>query len=85
MTATAQALTVAHAKGCPVPRHELVVQLESGVVAVVQERLPGHHPIGVDEDLIDLLVMANDGFADLLVDRPLPRPTAVGTASKPEA
>ena len=70
MTATAEALSVAHANRCPVPRHELVVQLESGVVAVVQERLPGHHPTGVDEDLIDLLVTANDGFADLLVARP---------------
>lgn len=70
MTATAEALSVAHAKGCAVPRHELVVQLESGVVAVVQERLPGHHPTRVDRDLIDLMVAANDGFADLLVDRP---------------
>jgi hypothetical protein len=70
MAATAEALDVARAKGCPVPRHELVVRLESGVVAVVQELLPGRHPTRVDEDVIDLLVAANDGFADLLVDQP---------------
>ena len=70
MHQTAKALEVARAHGCPVPKHELVVELPGHVVAVVQERLPGEHPVGVDADLIDTLVAANDGFVDLLTGRP---------------
>lgn len=84
MAQTARALEVARAAGCPVPRHELVVELRDGTVAVVQERLPGDHPVGVDGDLVDLLVAADDGFADLLVGRgelALPRVQLPGTGS----
>jgi aminoglycoside phosphotransferase (APT) family kinase protein len=75
MRRTGAALEVARTLGCPVPRHELIVDLEDDVVAVVQERLPGRHPERVGAAVIDTLVAANDGFAHLLADRrdvPLP-------------
>lgn len=70
MRQTADVLGLARARGLPVPRHELTVELGDGVVAVVQQRLPGHHPAAVDADVIDALMGVNDRFAGLLADRP---------------
>ena len=56
--------------GLPVPRHDLIVPLDGGSVAVVQERLFGEPATWVDEKVVDAMVAMNDRFADLLVGRP---------------
>lgn len=70
MRQTAVVLDLVRSRGLPVPRHELVVELEDDLVAIVQERMPGAHASVVDADLIDILVATNDRFAHLLADRP---------------
>jgi len=70
MRQTAGVLEMARHRGLPVPRHELTVELDHGVVAVVQERLPGTHASHVDADVIEALVAVNHRFAGLLADRP---------------
>jgi aminoglycoside phosphotransferase (APT) family kinase protein len=69
MRLAAGVLEMAGARGLPVPRHELIVELAAGP-AVVQERLPGRPHHCVDAVVIDEMVAMNDRFADLLVDRP---------------
>jgi len=66
MHQAAEILEMARGRRLPVPRHELIVELERGQVAVVQERLPGLHASRVDADLIDTLVEANHRFVGLL-------------------
>lgn len=70
MRQTADVLEMARHRGLPVPRHELTVELDNGVVAVVQERLPGTQASHVDAEGVDALVAVNDRFAGLLADRP---------------
>lgn len=70
MRQTADVLVSARSRGIPVPRHDLIVELADGSVALVQERLPGRPPRRVDADVIDLMVATNERFAGLLVDRP---------------
>lgn len=67
---TAQVLLGVKAAGLPVPRHDLMVSLDDGSVAVVQERLPGEPSTFVDEEVVDAMVAMNDRFAGLLAGRP---------------
>lgn len=77
---TADVLSQFRADGHPVPRHDLVIALSDGRLAVVQERLPGRPPEWVDAGRIDAMVRANDQFAGLLADRPdLPHVLATNT------
>jgi hypothetical protein len=56
----------------------------AGQVLVVQQRMPGRHPDVVDTAVVDRLISANDGFADLLLDQTeVPTPTLYLTASGP--
>jgi hypothetical protein len=55
--------------GLPVPRHDLVVELDDGVV-FVQERLPSAPPRRLTPARIDALVEINDRFAGALASRP---------------
>jgi len=65
------ASVVEHARqlGLPLPRHDLVLAVDTGVV-VVQERLTGDPPGQVTPAVIDAIVGLNDRFAGLLADRP---------------
>lgn len=83
MRQTGSVLAAVRDKGVPVPRHELIVGLADGYVAVVQERLPGKPPSGVDARVIEAMVATNDRFAGLLVDRPdVPAPSAFPSAGQ---
>jgi aminoglycoside phosphotransferase (APT) family kinase protein len=83
MRRTAEVLDEAADRGLPVPRHEVVAEV-AGQVLVVQQRLPGRHPDVVDTEVVDRLIAANDGFADLLRDRPeVPTPALYLTGSGP--
>lgn len=70
MLLTADVLYSARSRGVPAPRHELVLGLADGSVAVVQERLPGIPVDHVDVDVIKAMVEMNERFAGLLADRP---------------
>lgn len=87
MRQTADVLSMVQSHGLPVPRHDLVIELHDGCVAVVQERLPGNHAGRVDASVIDAMVAMNERFANLLVDRPdVPPPSAFsrfGTGDQP--
>lgn len=63
-------LCILRSRGLPVPRYDLVVGLPDGIVALVQERLPGT-PIGPRHNVTTMrtLIETNELFADLLVDR----------------
>jgi aminoglycoside phosphotransferase (APT) family kinase protein len=77
MRQTASVLNDVRAEGLPVPAHELVLELADGYVAVVQERLPGHHVDSLDATTAAAFVAMNDRFAGVLRDRPqVPRPRA---------
>jgi aminoglycoside phosphotransferase (APT) family kinase protein len=77
MLQTAQALATARARGLPVPRHDLVLELADGYVAVVQERMPGRQVAQVDAGVIDAFAAMNERFADVLADhRDVPPPAA---------
>jgi hypothetical protein len=60
---------VARAAGLPVPRYDLVAEVDGATVAV-QERLPGHPPAVVDRALVEAMVVLNGRMAGLLADRP---------------
>lgn len=66
---TAEILAYVQDRGLPVPRHELVVQLDEGVF-FVQERLPRASPHRLTPTRIDAIVAINDRFAGALTDRP---------------
>lgn len=70
MRQTAAVLAEARAAGVPVPRHDLIVELDDGVVALVQERLPGAPAHRIDAEMIDAMVATNERFAGLLANRP---------------
>ncbi|WP_152364323.1 phosphotransferase [Microlunatus speluncae] len=70
MRLTAEVLAEVRAAGLPVPRHDLIVELGGGVVAVVQERLPGSPARKLDAATIDAMAAVNERFAGLLTDRP---------------
>ncbi len=70
MQLTADVLSMARSRGLPVPRHDLVVELGDGTVAVVQERLPGAPAARADAAVVDAMVAMNERFAGLLADRP---------------
>jgi aminoglycoside phosphotransferase (APT) family kinase protein len=69
MLRTAEVVSMARAAGLPVPRHDLVIELSDGRLAVVQERLPGRPASQVDPSRIEAMVLANEQFAGLLTDR----------------
>lgn len=66
MQTTAEILSRLRAEGLPVPRHDLVIALSDGRLAVVQERLPGRPATWVDAARIEAMVRANDQFAHAL-------------------
>lgn len=70
MRQTAGVLEQARAAGIPVPRHDVVIELDGGVVALVQERLPGAPVRELSAAVIDAMVEANESFTGLLADRP---------------
>lgn len=65
---TASVLADAQHAGLPVPRHDLVLDID-GDVLMVQELLPGHPPTKITPAVIDRIVALNDRFASLLDDR----------------
>lgn len=81
MRTTAEIVTKLRTRGLPVPRHDLVMELSDGRIAVVQERLPGKHLNRIDAGTIDAMVAMNDRFAGLLADRTdVPVPPAFPTS-----
>lgn len=77
MRQTASVLNEVRRQGFLVPAHQLVLELADGYVAVVQERLPGHHVDALDSTTADAFIAMNDRFAGLLRDHPrVPRPRA---------
>ncbi len=69
MRQTADVLAEVRATGLPVPRHDLIVELGRGIVAVVQERLPGSPADRLDAATIEAMVAVNERFAGLLAGR----------------
>lgn len=67
---TADVLAAGQAQGLPVPRHDLIVALGDGGVAVVQQRLAGRPSSWVDAGVVEAMVDTNDRFAGVLADRP---------------
>lgn len=63
-------LGVLRSGGLPVPRYDLVVELRDGIVALVQQRLPGT-PMGLQHNVENMrtLIDTNEQFADLLAGR----------------
>ena len=70
MRRSAALLSMARAEGLPVPRHDLVIEMADGRLAVIQERLPGWPPDWVDASRIEAIVEANSQFAGFLAGRP---------------
>lgn len=66
---TAEVLAYVRGRGLPVPRHDLVVDLDDGVM-FVQERLPGAPPRRLTAAAVDAVVEINDRFAGALAARP---------------
>src|SRR5262245_50685198 len=81
---TAEVLGYVRDRGLPVPRHDLVVELDDGV-AFVQERLPSASPQRLTPARVDAIVEINDRFADALAARPdVPvRPLRLDTSDDP--
>jgi aminoglycoside phosphotransferase (APT) family kinase protein len=68
---TADVLALARSRGLPVPRYDLVVEISDGIVALVQERLPGMPMTDATNlDATQTLISVNEQFANLLFDRP---------------
>jgi len=77
MRLTATVLNEARALGLPVPAYQLVLDLGDGYLAVVTERLPGHHVDILDQTTAASFLATNDRFAGLLRDHPeVPPPPA---------
>jgi aminoglycoside phosphotransferase (APT) family kinase protein len=66
---TAEILAYVRDRGLPVPRHDLVIELDDGVV-FVQERLPSAPPRRLTPARVDAMVKINDRFAGALASRP---------------
>lgn len=72
-----EVLTALGSRGLPVPAHDLVLEASDGMLAIVQERLPGRPIFRVRPDMIEAIVAMNERFAGLLSDRPgVPPPPA---------
>lgn len=77
MRLTATVVNDARAHALPVPEHQLVLPLDDGYVAVVQERLPGRHAQTLDPTTVAAFVAMNERFAGLLRRHPeVPVPAA---------
>lgn len=77
MRMTATVLNEVKAQGLPVPAYQLVLELSDGYLAVVQERLPGHHVDTLDQTTVAAFVAANERFSGLLRRHPqVPPPLA---------
>jgi phosphotransferase family enzyme len=77
MRQTASVLNEVRRQGLPVPAHQLVLELSDGYVAVVQEKMPGHHVDSLDSTTAAAFVAMNDRFAGVLRNHPrVPRPRA---------
>jgi aminoglycoside phosphotransferase (APT) family kinase protein len=79
MRRTADVLADVRSLGIPVPRHEFLLDLGDGTVAVVQQRLPGSTRPTADPNQIGIaqfeaIVELNERFAGLLADRPAIEP-----------
>ncbi|GAA2274012.1 hypothetical protein GCM10009853_029860 [Glycomyces scopariae] len=81
---TAAILDHVRDRGAPVPRHELVVQVDDEVY-FVQERLPSAPPQRLSPARMEAIVAVNDRFADALADRPEVPPQAAALADRREA
>ncbi|TDD03403.1 hypothetical protein [Nonomuraea diastatica] len=66
---TADVLAYVRDRGLPMPRHDLVVDLNDDVM-FVQERLPSAPPRRLTPGRIDAMVEINDRFAGALAARP---------------
>jgi aminoglycoside phosphotransferase (APT) family kinase protein len=66
---TAEVLAYVRDRGLPVARHDLVVELDDGVM-FVQERLPSAPHQRLTPARVDALVETNDRFAGALASRP---------------
>ncbi|MEU6249488.1 phosphotransferase [Glycomyces sp. NPDC047010] len=66
---TAETLAHVRDRGLPVPRHDLVAELDDGV-CFVQERLPSAPPRPLSPARMEAIVAVNDRFAGALADRP---------------
>jgi aminoglycoside phosphotransferase (APT) family kinase protein len=68
---TAEILELVRARGIPVPRYDLIVQVEDWTV-VVQERLPGAPLAGrhIDLPMMEAILALNDSCAGLLIHLP---------------
>ncbi|HEY9293719.1 MAG TPA: aminoglycoside phosphotransferase family protein [Microlunatus sp.] len=77
MQLTATVVNEARRRGLPVPTHELVLELSDGYLAVVQERMPGHHVETLDPATASAFIATNERFAGLLRRHPnVPPPAA---------
>lgn len=65
MEQTAEVLDQIRTLDIPVPRHEYLLEVQPGTVAVVQERLPGTPRTVADLDTIQAVLIMNDRFAGL--------------------
>jgi aminoglycoside phosphotransferase (APT) family kinase protein len=83
---TAGVLAHVRDRGLPVPRHDLVVALDDGVV-FVQERLPAAPQRRLTAARVDAIVEINDRFAGALAARPdVPvRPLRLDRSDEPYA
>jgi Phosphotransferase enzyme family len=63
-----QLLDLARAAGVPTARYELSAHVD-GARIVVQQRLPGTPPAGVDAALVHMMLVLNDRLGGLLADR----------------
>ena len=70
MRQTADILDDVRGLGIPVPRHEFLLEVEPGTVAVVQERLPGSTVEQADVATVEAVMAVNERFAGLLRERP---------------
>ncbi len=75
MHQTSEVLAAVKANGLPVPEHEVLLPLDDGTIAVVQERLPGSTVTAPDTAHVDAIIALNERFAGLLATRPdIPTP-----------
>lgn len=77
MQLTAAVLNEVRTRGLPVPAYQLVLELNDGYLAVVSERLPGHHLPRLDHTTVAAFLATNERFANLLRRHPeIPPPPA---------
>lgn len=65
---TASVLADARSIGLPIPRHDLIIEIDD-VVLIIQERLSGSPRNDINPTMIDAIVDLNDRFAHLLDHR----------------